>query len=71
MPWDEVMHKFKTGKLRSGGPGGPVVKDRDRAVAIMVSEKRKARAGNEEYQSKGAAKVAAPMRRNRRPRRKK
>ena len=41
MPYQEVMHKFKEGKLHSGGPGGPVVKNRDQAIAIMLSEKRK------------------------------
>ena len=69
MPWDAVMSKWKAGKLRSGGPGGPAVKNRKQAIAIMLSEKRKARAGNTEYQSKGAASLAAPLRRSRRPRR--
>ena len=50
MPWDEVMHKWKTGKLKSGGSGGKV-KSQKQAVAIMLSEKRKAKAGKSEYQS--------------------
>lgn len=40
MPSSEVMHKWKTGKLRSGGPKGPKVKSQKQAVAIMLSEKR-------------------------------
>ena len=52
MPWDEVMSKWKSGDLKSGGSGKPV-KSQSQAVAIMLSEKRKAKAGNKEYQSKG------------------
>lgn len=51
-PWDEVMHKWKAGKLKSGG-SGKAVKSQKQAIAIMLSEKRKARAGKKEYQSKG------------------
>lgn len=51
MPWDQVMHKFKRGLLHSGGPGGPVVRNRKQAIAVMLSEKTKAAEGNEEYQS--------------------
>lgn len=40
MPSSEVMHKFKAGELHSGGPGGPKVKNRKQAIAIMLSEKR-------------------------------
>ena len=40
MPSKEVMHKWKTGKLHSGGKSGPRVKNRKQAVAIMLSEKR-------------------------------
>jgi hypothetical protein len=40
MPSTQVMHKFKVGELHSGGPGGPVVKNRKQAIAIMLSEKR-------------------------------
>ena len=50
MPWDEVMHKWGAGKLRSGGSGKPV-RSQKQAVAIMLSEKRKA-SGNPEYRSK-------------------
>lgn len=51
MPWDEVMGKWKAGALKSGGSGKPV-KSQKQAVAIMLSEKRRAQGGKEEYQSK-------------------
>jgi len=51
MPWNEVMHKWGQGKLKSGGSGEPV-KSQKQAVAIMLSEKRAAKGGNKEYQSK-------------------
>jgi len=53
MPWNEVMDKWKSGKLKSGGDGKPV-KDQKQAVAIMLSEKRKAQGGKKEYQAKKA-----------------
>jgi len=34
----KVMREFKEGKLRSGSKRGPVVKDRDQAIAIALSE---------------------------------
>lgn len=49
MPYDEVMGKFKSGTLRSGGSGRPVT-NRKQAIAIMLSEKKKADAGDTEYQ---------------------
>ncbi len=52
MPWDEVMSKWKKGKLRSGSDKGPKVKSQKQAVAIMMSEKRAAKGGKKEYQSK-------------------
>ena len=51
MPWDEVMHKFKAGTLKSGG-SGKSVGSRKQAIAIMLSEKRKAQGGKKEYKSK-------------------
>lgn len=33
----KVMHEFKAGELHSG-KGGPVVKDRQQAIAISMSE---------------------------------
>ena len=52
MPFDEVMHKFKHGLLHSGSKKGPKVKNRKQAVAIMLSEKKKADEGDTEYQPK-------------------
>ena len=51
MPYDQVMHKFKHGNLHSGSKSGPKVKNRSQAIAIMLSEKRQAKEGKEEYQS--------------------
>lgn len=40
---EEVMHEFKHGELRSGKDGiGGVVKNRDQAIAIGISEARQA-----------------------------
>ena len=50
MPYTEVMHKFAHGGLHSGSKGGPKVTDRKQAIAIMLSEKRKAAGGKREYQ---------------------
>jgi Family of unknown function (DUF6496) len=50
MPYDEVMHKWKHGTLKSGS--GRKVKSYDQAVAIMLSEKRKAQKGKKEYKSR-------------------
>lgn len=55
MPYDEVMDKWKSGTLKSGGSGKPV-KSQKQAVAIMLSEKRKATAGKKEYQPKRSSK---------------
>jgi len=52
MPWNEVMHKWGEGKLHSGSKKGPEVKSQAQAVAIMMSEKRKAESGKKEYQAK-------------------
>lgn len=52
MPWNEVMHKWKTGALHSGSKSGPAVGSQKQAVAIMLSEKRKAAQGKKEYQSR-------------------
>jgi hypothetical protein len=35
---EKVMHEFKEGELHSGGEDGPIVEDRDQAVAIALSE---------------------------------
>lgn len=51
MPFTEVMGKFKSGALKSGS--GDPVKDKKQAVAIMLSEKRKADSGAKpEYAAK-------------------
>lgn len=52
MPFNEVMHKFKHGQLHSGSKKGPKVKDRKQAIAIMMSEKKKAGEGKKEYKGK-------------------
>ena len=56
MPYDQVMHKFKHGTLTSGSKSGPKVRSRKQAIAIMLSEKRKAAGGKSEYKS-GYAKL--------------
>lgn len=38
----KVMHEFKHGELHSGSKKGPVVKSRKQAIAIALSEARKA-----------------------------
>jgi hypothetical protein len=48
------MHKWKAGKLKSGGSGKPV-KSQKQAVAIMLSEKRAAQGGKKEYKAKNSA----------------
>jgi hypothetical protein len=52
MPWDAVDKKWKAGTLHSGSPKGPIVKNQKQMVAIMLSEKRAAKAGKSEYKSK-------------------
>lgn len=37
------MHKFKEGALHSGSKKGPLVKNRKQAIAIGLSEARKAK----------------------------
>jgi hypothetical protein len=49
MPSSEVMHKFGAGRLRSGGPSGPVVRSRKQAIAIKLSEERKEKANGGVY----------------------
>lgn len=48
MPYDQVMSKWKKGTLKSGG-SGKTVTSQPQAVAIMLSEKKKADAGESEY----------------------
>jgi len=63
MPYDEVMHKFKHGKLHSGSKSGKKVTNRKQAIAIMMSEKRKAEGGKTEYQTKGKGIDTGPSKR--------
>lgn len=39
----KVMGEFESGKLHSGSKKGPVVKNRKQAIAIALSEARKAK----------------------------
>lgn len=45
------MHEFAAGDLGSGSKSGPRVRNRKQAIAIMLSEKRKADEGNSEYKA--------------------
>lgn len=45
------MKKYKDGDLTSGSKNGPKVKNKKQALAIMMSEKKKAIGGDTEYQS--------------------
>lgn len=49
MPYDQVLSKYKRGELHSGSDRGPVVGKRNQAIAIMLSEKKKAMQGKREY----------------------
>jgi Family of unknown function (DUF6496) len=42
---EKVMHEFKHKSLHSGSKSGPKVKSRKQAVAIALSEQRKANKG--------------------------
>jgi hypothetical protein len=53
MPYNEVLSKFKNHDLHSGSKSGPQVTSRPQAIAIMLSEKRKADAGDAEYKPSG------------------
>jgi hypothetical protein len=50
------MRKWKAGKLKSGG-SGPPVSSQKQAVAIMLSEKRRADSGDSEYKAKRKGKL--------------
>lgn len=39
---EKVMHEMKEGKLHSGSKHGPIVKNPKQAIAIALSEARKA-----------------------------
>jgi Family of unknown function (DUF6496) len=38
---EKVMHEYKEGQLHSGSKKGPLVKSREQAIAISLSEARK------------------------------
>lgn len=40
---EKVMHEFKEGKLHSGSKKGPEVRGKKQAIAIALSEARKAK----------------------------
>lgn len=39
---EKVFHEFKEGELHSGSKKGPIVKKKSQAIAIALSEARKA-----------------------------
>lgn len=51
LPYTAVMDKWKAGTLRSGSKSGPPVDSQKQAVAIMLSEKRAADEGKQEYKA--------------------
>lgn len=61
------MHKWKSGDLRSGSKSGKKVTSQKQAVAIMLSEKRKADSGKEEYKSSKGKKVFKPKAKGKKP----
>lgn len=60
-----AMHERKHGQLHSGSKKGPLVKDRKQAIAIGLSEARKAGA-DVPAKSSTSSPRKAPVRRNRR-----
>ena len=42
---EKTMHEFKQGSLHSGSKSGPQVKSRSQAIAIALSQQRKANKG--------------------------
>lgn len=51
----KVMREYKRGELRSGSKTGPRVKDRKQAIAIGMSEARKAGEGGRRSREKRLA----------------
>lgn len=51
MPFNEVMRKYKDNELHSGSSKGPKVNNKKQALAIMLSEKKKAMGGDTEYEA--------------------
>jgi hypothetical protein len=52
------MHKWKSGSLKSGGSGS-TVHNQKQAIAIMLSEKKKAGEGKQEYKGSKWIKAAS------------
>jgi len=48
----KVMHEWGEGKLHSGSKKGPVVTNQKQAIAIALSEQRKANKGKKKKKSK-------------------
>lgn len=46
-----TLHEFKKGLLHSGSKHGPVVKSRKQAIAIALSEERKAKGEPASYKA--------------------
>jgi hypothetical protein len=61
MPYNEVFDKWKAGTLHSGSKSGPVVKGQKQAIAIYLSEKKKARQGKSEYKATGRKVKKLPL----------
>ncbi len=49
----KVMHEFKEGKLHSGSKHGPEVHERKQAIAIGMSEARRAAHGHKKHHRRG------------------
>ena len=49
MPSNQVFHKWKKGQLHSGSKKGPVVRDKEQAIAIYLAERRKEKANKGRY----------------------
>lgn len=67
MPFTSVadeMHRYKKGDLHSGR-GGPVVRSRRQAIAIALSEERRAK-GDSETTSDQAEALSQPRKKKRR-----
>lgn len=52
MPSNQVLHKFKHGKLHSGSKHGPKVTSRKQAIAIAASERRNEKKHGGKYKHK-------------------
>jgi hypothetical protein len=62
MPSSQVFPKFAAGKLHSGSPSGPVVKNRNQAIAIAASERDKEKQNGGTYPEHPAMKLKQRVR---------